>query len=376
MNESGRTESHGVTRRALLRRLGRGGLLALAGSTAWQTDWLLGQDESRRQRDRDAIETRGREYVTPETQTAIDQGLAWLARNQRPDGSLGSTNNYRGSTAVTALAGIAFLSAGHVPGRGEYGKVVERCVDFLLAHTDSTGFIRNKRSQSHGPMYDHGFATLFIAEVYGMTQRDELREKLVLAVNLIVNSQNKEGGWRYNPVPRDADLSVTVCQIMALRAARNAGLFVPKSTVDACINYVKRCRNLDGGFRYQISSNTASAMARTAAALVSLYSAGIYEGDEIEGGLRYLIPKWLPNRNPTRSTDPFYYYGQYYAVQAMWHAGGERWETWYKAIRNELLSDRAADGHWPENQICPEYATAMACIILQVPNNYLPIFRR
>src|SRR5207247_1569898 len=105
----------------------------------------------------------------------------------------------------------------------------------------------------------------------------------------IVNSQNKDGGWRYRPVRSDADISVTVCQIMALRAARNAGIAVPKSTVDLCIKYVKQCQNPDGGFKYQMIQGSPSEWPRSAAALVSLYSAGVYEGREIDRGLRYLM---------------------------------------------------------------------------------------
>ena len=92
-------------------------------------------------------------------------------------------------------------------------------------------------------MYSHGFGTLFLAEAYGMTHRPEIREKLQKAVRLIIDCQNVEGGWRYQPKRLDADLSVTICQINALRAARNAGLYVPKETVEACIRYVKRSQN-------------------------------------------------------------------------------------------------------------------------------------
>ena len=49
-----------------------------------------------------------------------------------------------------------------------------------------------------------------------------LHEVLTRAVQLIIETQNAEGGWRYHPHRADADLSVTICQIMALRAARNA----------------------------------------------------------------------------------------------------------------------------------------------------------
>jgi hypothetical protein len=70
-----------------------------------------------------------------------------------------------------------------------------------------------------------------------------------------------------------------------------------------------------------------------------------------------------------------YYYGHYYAVQAMWTAGGEFWKEWYPLVRDELLSRQRVDGSW-EDQICYHYATAMACIILQIPNNYLPILQK
>jgi len=70
-----------------------------------------------------------------------------------------------------------------------------------------------------------------------------------------------------------------------------------------------------------------------------------------------------------------YFYGHYYAVQAMWHAGGDYWRRWFPAIREELISRQRPDGSWMDS-ICQEYGTAMACIILQVPNNYLPIFQR
>jgi hypothetical protein len=73
--------------------------------------------------------------------------------------------------------------------------------------------------------------------------------------------------------------------------------------------------------------------------------------------------------------ETYYYYGHYYAVQAMWQAGDERWNAWYPAIRDELLSRQEPDGSWM-SPICSEYATAMALIILQIPNNCVPIFQK
>src|SRR5262245_47666944 len=204
-----------------------------------------------------------RGMITPEAQRAIDDGLHYLAQQQTADGSFG-TGQFQGNVAITSLCGLAFLAGGHQPGRGKYGKVVSKIVDYILAQEDpnTPGFLNNKRAHIHGPMYNHGFATLFLAEVHGMVPgrklKDHVKDTLERAVKLTINSQSKlqnhEGGWRYRPVPGDADISVTICHIMALRAARNAGVSVPKSTADECIKYVKRCQDpVSGGFRYQAS---------------------------------------------------------------------------------------------------------------------------
>src|SRR5690606_20364649 len=141
---------------------------------------------------------------------------------------------------------------GSTPGRGPYGEEVAKAADYLLDHAADSGFISVEGAMSHGPMYEHGFSTLFLAEIHGMSPRDDLRDKLARAVDLIVRTQNDEGGWRYQPRPMDADISVTVCEVMALRAARNAGIPVPNETIARSIDYVKRCQNPDGGFRYML----------------------------------------------------------------------------------------------------------------------------
>jgi squalene cyclase len=112
---------------------------------------------------------------------------------------------------------------------------------------------------------------------------------------------------------------------------------------------------------------------RSAAGVVALYSAGIYEGDEIRRGIEYL-EQHQPAADELRR-DTHAMYGHYYAVQAMWQAGGQHWQKWYPTVRELLLKSQQEDGSWLD-LICPEYGTAMATIVLQMPNNYLPIFQR
>ena len=242
-----------------------------------------------------------------------------------------------------------------------------------MENTSPSGFIAVPGSSTHGPMYSHGFGTLFLAEAYGMTHRPEIREKLRKAVQLIIDTQNNEGGWRYQPVKHDADLSVTICQINALRAARNAGLYVPKETVDACIKYVKQSQNPDGGFRYMLTGGPNSEFPRSAAGVVALQSAGEYDSKEIRDGIAYLRMFNQGLRFGRRNNH--YFYGQYYAAQAMWIQGGDAWAEWYPAVRDELLKRQQTPGCWPD-MVCNEYGTAMALIVLQIPNDFLPIFQR
>jgi prenyltransferase beta subunit len=306
--------------------------------------------------------------ITPELRAATEKGLAWLAQKQAEDGSYGRLSHYGPHVGLTGLAGLAFMSDGNMPGRGRYGAAVDNCVAFIVAHSSESGLLAAETS--HGPMYGHGFATLFLAEVYGMTDRPDVRETLRRAVRLIVSTQNDEGGWRYQPVRADADISVTICEIMALRAARNSGIYVDKGVIENSIDYVRKSQNPDGGFRYMLSSGE-SAFPRSAAGVAALQYAGIYGGEEIERGLQY-IGKFTP---PKDQTVGHYFYGHYYAAQAMFLAGDQYWQAWFPAVRDELLERQAPEGFW-RGQAGNEYGTAMALIILQMPNRLLPIFQK
>ncbi len=312
--------------------------------------------------------------MTAALHDAVARGFGYLKGQQNSDGSVGDRGRgrYGKHVGITALCALAFMSDGHLPGRGVYGDQVQRALEFVLAHSTETGLLA--ADTSHGPMYGHGFATLFLGEIYGMNPQDKrVRDALVRAVDLIIGTQNDEGGWRYNPVPYDADISVTICQIMALRSARNAGVKVPKRTIDRAVEYVRRCQNPDGGFKYMLQAG-GSAWPRTAAGVASLFYAGIYEDDSIDRGLTYLMQTALPGRRTAGQAH--YYYGHYYAVQAMYLAGGDHWETWWPAIRDELLAKQASSGGWLDHHAGGAYATSMSLIILQMPKRYLPIFQR
>ncbi|HTU21362.1 MAG TPA: sigma-70 family RNA polymerase sigma factor [Gemmataceae bacterium] len=317
------------------------------------------------------------ELITHRTRKAIEAGLKLLAEEQHADGSFGK-RGYQGNVGITSLAGLAFLAAGHEPDDSSRGKIVGKAVDFVLSQENRggghPGYLHNPAASPHGPMYNHGFATLFLAFLHGKkkdkskpTKYDEVLER---AVQLIVSSQNKEGGWRYTPTSKDADLTVTACQMLALAAARQSGLKVPKKTTDAGVSYIRKCFTpATGGFAYMMNGGGKPVFSRNAAALAALQTMGIDKGEEVERGLASMITNQLA---PTPRPDMHYFYGRYYGARVLHRRGGKAWKDWYTAIRKELLERQRPDGSW-DDQIDPHYATAMACLVLLTPEGRLEV---
>ncbi len=329
---------------------------------------------------------------------AAERGLRWLIAQQTESGGWrGDVGHKRGDwydvfhsaeqqrqrggihVGVTALATLAFVAGGHLPDRGPHGDAVHRAVDSLLARIDDGGYVADSGTR----MYSHAFATLCLAQLHGMVRSPALKSGLERAVQWIVDCQNQMGAWRYNPFTPEADLSVTVCQLQALRAAHNIGIAVPRATIDAAVEYVRASqvrRGPDRGlFYYKIAGRGAYRKSRqfaiNAAALTSLFSAGVYDEQLSEPALEFLLRAYpFEARHPHHF---YYWYGNYYAAQALFQEGGARYELYYYRLCRDLLATQQADGRWI-NDVGPgdAFATAVACLLLQVRNQYLPIFQR
>lgn len=342
--------------------------------------------------------------ITPELKTAAANGLKWLAEQQSPAGYWAQdvgfklntdyrvTENNVSHVGVSALALMSFLAGGHLPGRGQHGKVIGRGLDYVISTVRENGYITDNGSR----MYSHAFATLFLAEVYGMTGRADVRSSLQKAVNMIVDSQNHEGGWRYKPFARESDMSITVCQVMGLRAARNVGITVPSRTIMNAENYVRQSAVHDGGprrrsyspawleeggaFRYQLGSHSRATFPLTAAGVTTLYAAGIYDDDLIRRAFDYMdaqLATFNDHYGSGFGGHYFFYYGHYYAVQAYYIAGGRAFDSYFRSMSRTLLDMQQADGSWPCRTGPGEaFSTAVATLILQIPFQYLPIFQR
>jgi squalene cyclase len=300
------------------------------------------------------------------TKKAIGKALAWLAAKQNSDGSF-TEGSYAHNTAITSFAVLAFMAQGHLPNQGLYGPEVAKAARFLMASQQKNGYLVGSRG---GNMYCHGMASLALAELYGQTQDEELREVVKKAVGLIVGCQNPQGGWRYEPAPTGADISVTIMQVMALRAAKNAGLHVPDTTMKKAIAYIKSCYNPKvGGFSYQPGGG-GPGFARTAAGMCVLFLTGEYKAKEIPKAVDFLKSRFDEQQH--------FYYGHYYAAHAMHQVGGKDWDDWYARLVKHFVPQQNADGSWTRtnrNEVGPVYQTSIAVICLSVPAHYLPIFQ-
>jgi hypothetical protein len=316
----------------------------------------------------------------PKVESAIRRGLDFLRSSQKPDGSWEAS--FGKATSITSLAVMAYLATGHVPGQpGPYRDTVEKGLRFVLKSQKPNGLL--VASTSHGPMYCHGISSLMLAEVVGMTPDPELasevRAGLVKAIALILQAQNVQkddanaGGWRYQPNSTDSDISVTGWQVMALRAARSAGMAVPSENIDRAVAYLKKCAIKDGGFGYQPGGGANNP--RTGVGMLALELCGEHRTPEALAAAEYL------RKNPPQWSSQYFFYEVYYCPQALFQVDDALYREYTGKLVPILLEHQEAPGSWlsgdgNDRSGGRDYCTAMAILALAVEYRYLPIYQR
>ncbi len=325
--------------------------------------------------------------VDANTEAIINGALKYLAAQQLPNGSwTGDKNNPasdKWAVAMTSYVMMAFMANGNLPDAGPYARQVKNGLQFLLDSVQADGTFR-EGDRGHY-MYSHGLATMVLAEIYGESQNPVIRPKLEHVVLLIIHGQNPEGGWRYQPGSKDADLSVTVPQTVALCAAKRAGIAVPQATIDRAVAYIKRCEVREtGGFAYQAGQG-GPGFARTAAAIYALQITGLYDDPMVADGSRFVMADIMKSDRPGWRTE-WLTYGNYYAGVAHYLIGGEKWKTYYETFgRRYLLRHVSTQGdmsYWRDSMdpnargIGSNWCTAVFTTILSLPYGYLPLYQR
>jgi hypothetical protein len=327
------------------------------------------------------------EGVLAKYRELIDKGLAHLGKTQLNDGHW-EGNNGQYPTAITALAGMAMLMEGSTVGDGKYADPIRKAVDWLIERSQPNGLLGNSNDNNAGIgyLFGHGYAMLFMASAYGQEEDGDRRHKLekilTKAVEFTAHAQTIHGGWGYVTASEGAS---TIVQLQGLRAARNAGIVVPKKLID--IDYLRKCTTARGGVIYSITGGGGSdSPALTAAALACMLTAGEYDSD--------LAKKWLKFCQQTIPIDkpdlPFNDFEYYYYAQALYILGDEgyeklfpgskpadqlTWSMYRETMFDAILSRQAEDGSW-NSAIGPLYSTACILTILQLDNGAVQIYQR
>ncbi|HTI50509.1 MAG TPA: squalene--hopene cyclase [Planctomycetaceae bacterium] len=333
--------------------------------------------------------------TTPASEAALEHGLQWLAANQGPEGNWQSND-----LGLVSLGALAFLSAGHTPGHGKYGAVVDKALDYVLRNARPNGLLNIAGPQRD--MYNHGLAAFVLGQAYGMTNDKRISAVLDRALALIANTQCDDGGWDYRAhrQPRGHDLSLVVMQAKALRGAMDSGLEVSPVVTRLAIRSVRaHYRAQSGGNNFDDPAVRAQpgqftydghggSLAMAACGVVCLQEFGEYDDWRIARNMD-LITRSVSQLTPAkiRGRIPLGAYSLYYVGQALYQVGGQPWRDCYPPLREALVAsqqlatgDPRQDGAWEDavhlsGQPGRLYGTAVGCFVLAIPNRYLPILQ-
>lgn len=321
---------------------------------------------------------------------AIEKGIRFILKKQNEDGSIHDRGK---QTAMSALSLMAMAAVGHQPIHpNEFGRAMKNALNFILKdeNQDDQGYFGNKNG---GRMYGHGIVTLTLSEMLGMgvdkSTDKKIKDQCQEAINLILRAQKvkkspaQQGGWRYSPDARDADLSVSVWQLMALRSAKNSGLEVPSSSISDAIAYLERSykskisedgspTNKKSGFSYQPGGS--AEYTTSSAGLLAMQVCGQYESPFVLGAA-----DWLRENKPEKKRK-FFFYGTYYYAQSMYQRGEDYAKNAREEVEKILLEMQRDNGSWigsgSEAGAGEVYSTTLAILALAVKYHYLPIYQR
>lgn len=348
--------------------------------------------------------------INDASQAALERGLEWLARNQGSEGNWESND-----LGLVGLGALAFMAAGHGPGRGRYGQNVQKALDYVITNAKPSGLLNISNAQRD--MYNHGLSTFVLGQAHGMSTYPDRRfnDSLDRALRLIANTQCEDGGWDYQArrQQRGHDLSLAVMQAKALRSAVDSGLEVPPEVINLAIQSVREHYSPRDGRRNASESEQqrqpgqftytkgggGGTVAMAAAGVVCLQEFGQYDDWRIPKNMEFITEqiKLLPKSPHRDGTMPFDAYTLYYVGQALYQVGGEDWNECYPRLRDYLTGSQIIDastptrhGQWRDQGAKIHgkggggrvggkpgelFGTSVGCFILAIPNRYLPILQ-
>ena len=302
--------------------------------------------------------------VSPEVERIYEKGLRYLVRSQNDDGSF--QGQYGTEPGVVGFALMALLSHGDDPNHGPYAKAIRKCVDYILKNQGENGYIGSS-------MYNHGFATLGLAEAYGAFQDEKIGPALRKAVELIISSQDKNRfkAWRYSPEASDADSTVSGACFVAMIAARNAGLKVPDKNFEDALKFFTDCQSpSDGSIGYMPRSG-AHGGSTTAIGVAAFAYARKRDNPTFTKALK----KMKSDDESGGGGGGYPFYLEYYAAQAFFQGDYKGWQEWNDKQVKRLAETQNEDGSWDAG-LGPGTCTALGLLSIALNYRYLPIYER
>jgi Prenyltransferase and squalene oxidase repeat len=313
-------------------------------------------------RGQDLPGSRRDESIPTQAEVIYEKGLKYLSKSQNEQGSWSDSSG--SEPGVVGLCVTSFLAHGEDPVNGPYAKTISKGLDYIISQqNDRNGYIGSS-------MYSHAFAAKALAESYGVVDNPKIATALRKAVDLILSAQKRSlvGGWRYTPDSRDADTTVTGCQMVTLFAARNAGLAVPDEAIRKGLAYLGNNRSSNGSYGY-----TSSGGGKPTLTAIGLLCFALNKDRDTKGykaSLEYL-KKNLDFR------DQYYpYYFEYYMSQALFHGDEATWREWNSRNIRYLGTIQSPDGSFPGRGQGASFNTAGALLSLALNYRFLPIYEK
>ena len=331
---------------------------------------------------------------------ALDKALAWIVRQQQPDGHWMMTGPYPDGatsleadthTGATALSLLALLGDGNTPTNGVYQKQVKKGIQWLIDHQKPNGDLFDSQEQGRSAhFYAHAQATIALCEALALSGDESIRPAAKKAIQFLVAAQNPTlGGWKYRPLDAEGigDLSVTGWALMALHTGRMAKIEVPTETfllasgfLDSTqINPLETSR-----YRYRPDEPAQDAQLWSMSAeglLCRQWLGWPRENEAFAKGQIFLTSEVSA---PVWEKDQRNVYAWYYTAQTLHNLGGDPWKKWF-ARTQELIIKNQRGGSWDPNH--PRgaflewsegagrlYFTVMCVLILETPMRHQPVY--
>lgn len=312
---------------------------------------------------------------------ALARGLAFLAENQRGDGSWQAGNG--GTVVVTSLAALAMMANGSTPRSGPYARNIEKAARYLL-RTVAPGHKGKGRTASGMSFegfgnWDIGFAALFLGEYSLHVRNSKIATKIKWLIEKIVDNREPNGGWGHakNFAYKDLVVATTAC-LSGLGSLKLAGFKVPTDVIGEGVEYFEDS-SAGGivGYSPRPGQKGWGKAGRASGAAYSMFKLGV-QGKYFQRVVKYIQKNVKSIPEDHASPTLHYLFGGLFTRVL----GGKYWREFVINFRDLWLGAQKEDGSFAcptesdvkrsmgmdvDALVGPNWPTAVFCLVFQLP---------